>query len=264
MILQQNLPSPNWTYAGLAYPEITISSDNIPDSLPTGASLNLTVLMPALRSSLVCSSIPESGRNVTSWVENSIPNMKVQFPVPADCMDNGETEYVADLFGYEGYPSALMDAMLYNNTRFGCPSVLILYGAEESNLKFVTCTKTTQQLQAKTTFELPSYNIVATEPDEASAVEIVEGVTAAKLLIDAVSEFVEGSSLDNPYAYFTISDGVTDTILIEAAAANFSIEDVVSGTDTAPLERAPCSGSGEPPSPNTPTSSPAPPLRRPL
>lgn len=238
MILQQNLPSPSWTYAGLAYPEITISPDNIPDSLSTGASLNLTVLMPALRSSLVCSSIPESGRNVTSWVEESTPNMKVQFPVPEGCMDNGETEYVADLFGYEGYPSALMDAMLYNNTQFGCPSVLILYGAEESNLKFVTCTKSTQQLQVKTTFELPSYTIVATEPDEASAVELVDGVTAAKLLIDAASEFVEGSSLNNPYTYFNISDGVTDTILIEAAnAANLSIEDVVSGTDTAPLER---------------------------
>ncbi|KAF2135648.1 uncharacterized protein K452DRAFT_238974 [Aplosporella prunicola CBS 121167] len=240
MILQQNLPPQNWTHDEFVYPEISIPSDSIPNSA-SAAFPNFTTTMPVLRSSLDCSPIPEDNRNVTFGIKNEwVSFVKVRFPVPVGCMDNDETEYEVELFNVEAYPSARMIDLSYNTTSFGCPSILAFYGAEESNLKYVTCTKTTHQLQVKTTFELPSYSILAAEPIEDSAVEIVDGLTVLNLFEAALSYFYQ-VFLEDSYSYLSVvgaSEFVTTILLETARNVNLSIEDIVSAApnNTAPLE----------------------------
>lgn len=239
MILQQDLASQKWTDAGFVFPEISFlagQNTGVPESsnLLTSEGPKLITTLPAIRSPLSCTLIPEEDRTFKYGTEYEWETyLNISMKIPFGCVDGGDDMFELSFPAFDGYPVAEYHDMVYNDTRIGCPSAVFLYGAMESDLKVMTCTKMIQQLQVKATFDLPSFSILDIEPDENTVKAIPDEVSLLDLFDTALFNMRKIQySTDNPNV-----NAIMGNIMLDIAqATSGTIDSVLSSQSSRAVE----------------------------
>lgn len=195
---------PRWTYGQYAFPTVSLQDNKVESSSLDKHSSTLFIKLPALRSSLNCTSVPERFVNVGFTFGNNYVNMSSSGAIPPGCPSLGRWS-CSDNSGSDGNlrlkPGSFFDCyaqLITPSNRSNdaipskCPTTGYVIGRLASyyqveNLSVLHCRPFIEQIDVETYFTLPNYDIDSARPPRA-----VE--STAKSLWDAYPVVSGGSS----------------------------------------------------------------------
>ncbi|KAH8807598.1 hypothetical protein F5884DRAFT_344007 [Xylogone sp. PMI_703] len=280
LILWSNLSYPIWTYKDLVFPSLDIGPQTILSTSQSLDSV-LTTTIPAIRARLNCTtSAPVSitasseyfiSMNATYLDTCSGNKLKTGYFQLSVLANSNNTQiiggiqdlHVSSFNGTSIANTAQIGNVNYPNNPEGCPSLVFYLGQfftsppdfsndngdEESlervsidaNVSLLVCTQALQQVQTRTTFLMPDFDIDPSNPpetDESTAVYIANGtegrfIREYQILNNIVAEFPDQNidAVDyNPGVFYSAAISGKDGVPVEELLGSANVDKFVNAT----------------------------------